>query len=58
MILINNMATKDIALTKKLNDHNCSNWLFKLENWLQREDVYLVILNPHLDPMTADWTKK
>lgn len=40
------MTTKDIALIKKLNDQNFSNWSFKVEMLLLRDDLFKVVIVP------------
>lgn len=52
------MATKNIALVKKLNDQNCSNRSFKIENILLRDDLLSTVLNPPQEKPTADWEKQ
>lgn len=51
------IAEKEIALIKKLNNHNYSNWSFKLENLLTRDNLFKLICDDTPATPDAEWDK-
>lgn len=51
-------ASKDINLVEKLNDSNYSNWVFKMENLLLKDDLSNIFIIPKPDPVMIEWNKQ